>query len=419
MSDLSEPMIAAPAAPFARATKTWLPVWHTRDRKTRIVFGAMVALCVLFAFAEYGTIAVWFVRLGPRWVNQTFLFWGWSRFVHRAGAAALIYNPHTLAHFEASLPGAPAGGLPFAYPPTLLLLIWPLGSIGPVAAYLAWTGLGLAAYVWAGWERRSGARLALLALISPATLIAVYNAQTSLFVAALMIGGCRLAGRRPVLAGVLFGLMAFKPQFGVLLPVALVSARQWRVIVAAGVTGVLTGLASVAAFGMGSWIALPRALAGLSAVVARHPEWNHLAPTVTGGLRMLGAAGGVVQAGQIGAALVAAGGVWFACRRGLTPLASAALMVGAFFATPYAFVYDLPIVAYAAWIVVRERDASGEGFGSMELAVLIGAVQLPALMGFHLLGAPWGGLVLAALFAVILRRIARPAAPAWRLRGEG
>jgi hypothetical protein len=42
--------------------------------------------------------------------------------------------------------------------------------------------------------------------------------------------------RRPYLAGSLFGLMIFKPQLGLLLPVALIAGRQWRVFAAAAAT---------------------------------------------------------------------------------------------------------------------------------------------------------------------------------------
>jgi len=405
MSDLSEPMIVEPAAPFARATRGWLPVWHTRERKTLVLFGAMVALCFLFAIVQYRLLVGQLASQGPRWVNHMFLFWGWSRFIHQVSPAALIYDSHALYRFELGLPGAHPRDLPFAYPPILLLFIWPLALVGPVVAFLAWCGVSLTAYAGASWQQRHGWGVAVLGLIAPATLVALGHAQTSLIVAALMIGGCRSVKRRPLLAGVLFGLMAFKPQFGVLLPVALISAREWRVIASAGVTGIVSGLASVVAFGTAGWVHLPAALAGLSAVVAQRADWYHLAPTVTAGMHMLGAGPGATDVAQATAALAAAVGVWFASRRGLTPLASAALMVGAFFATPYAFFYDLPVIIYAVLVVVRERHESGDGFDIAELSVLIAAVLLPELMVFQPLGAPWGMLVLGALFAVILRRI--------------
>lgn len=398
MFDLSETL--------GRTAWLRLPVWRAGERKTRILIGALIALCVLLALAEYGTIAVQIVQHGPRWVNRMFLFWGWSRFIHQIAPPALIYDPHVLYHFEHSLPGAQPNNLPFAYPPALLLLIWPLGLMGPVTALLAWSAAGLVAYCWANWRPRGGWRLALFGLVAPASLVALYYAQNSLLVAALLIGGFRQAGRRPVLAGMLFGLMAFKPQFGLLVPVALIAARQWRTIAAAAVTMAAMALASVAAFGSACWTRLPAALAGLSDVVARLPVLDHLAPTVTGGMRLVGAGPGAVQAAQIVAALAAATGVWFACWRGLSPLGAAAVMAGSFLATPYAFHYDLPVLTGAVLTLATAGNDRNETYTTPEMVVLIAAVLLPALMLVQPLGLPWGMLVPGAVFALILRRVA-------------
>ena len=34
--------------------------------------------------------------------------------------------------------------------------------------------------------------------------------------------------RRPVLAGILFGLLAYKPQFGLMIPLVLIATQRWR-----------------------------------------------------------------------------------------------------------------------------------------------------------------------------------------------
>ncbi len=390
------------AAPIIPSLRLALLRWPVGARRTRVLLGLAVALAVLVACAGYLIIAVLIAHRGERFVNRMFLFWGWSRFVHSVAPPALIYDPPALYHFEMTLPGAHPKDLPFAYPPPLLLLIWPLGWLRPVPALLAWYGVGLAAFIAATWQRRAGVRIALLALIAPSTLVALYYAQNSFLVAALLIGGWRLLPRRPVLAGVLFGLMAFKPQFGLLLPIVLISARQWTAIVAAAVTvAAMTG-ASVAAFGLACWTRLPVALAGLSAVVAAHPRLDHLAPTVTAGMRLLDAGTGLTQITQILAALTAAALMWRAARGGVTPLVGAALMAAVFLATPYAFLYDLPLLSYAALAVVRDRH---DAFSSAEVLVLLAAIALPVAMLFNPLGLPWGTITAAAMLGLILRRI--------------
>jgi alpha-1,2-mannosyltransferase len=42
-----------------------------------------------------------------------------------------------------------------------------------------------------------------------------------------------LLDRHPLIAGVLFGLTSFKPQFALLVPLARISAARWRCLLAA------------------------------------------------------------------------------------------------------------------------------------------------------------------------------------------
>ena len=75
--------------------------------------------------------------------------------------------------------------------------------------------------------------MALSALLAPASLINLLYGQNGFLTAALLVGGIRLAPSRPLSGGVLLGLLAYKPQFGLVVVVALVAARLWRAIFAA------------------------------------------------------------------------------------------------------------------------------------------------------------------------------------------
>lgn len=344
------------------------------------------------------------IARGSAYVNAVFLFWGWSKFIHVI-SPALIYDPHVLQAFEHGIVGAPTIHYPFGYPPSLFFLIWPLALVSPVTSLSIWIAISLAVYAWACWHRPWGLRTVFLSLVTPSTVAALYYAQTSLLAGALLIGGCRVVNRRPVLAGVLFGLLTVKPQYGLLLPVALMSSRQWRAMIVACVTTLGMVVASGMTFGWATWVRLPSALSVLSEMVARHPRFDHELPTVTAGLRLLGASASLVDTGQFLAAAGAAVAIWLCFRRGFTALGGAALMVGAFMVTPYASYYDLPMVSYAVLAVVMERHLSRDPFGIGELVVLVLAVALPLLMAFHPLGVPWGMTTLVLLFGLIFRRI--------------
>jgi hypothetical protein len=377
--------------------------WTTRERKTKLLFGVLFGVSALFALFVYGGIIDLIVERGALYVNHIFLFWGWSKFVHVIVPANLIYVRHELYAFEHSVAGSPRSHLPFAYPPSLLLMIWPLALVSPVIAWMVWTVVGLVCYLAACWQRGWGATNLALALVAPATVGAIFAAQTALIAAALMIGGCRMMDRQPVVAGILFGLLAaVKPQYGVLIPLALISSREWRSFVAATGTVMTAVAASSLAFGWKAWSRLPDALVGLSQLVARHPKFAWYSPTVTSGLRMLGASPMATSIGQIAVAACAIVLVWRHFRRGFTPMGGAALMVGAFLVTPYALYYDLPLVSYAVLVMVMDWHARCRALGTAEVAILALAVALPVLI--YAVHVSWGLLVLPLLFALILRR---------------
>ena len=342
------------------------------------------------------------------YLDLTFLYWPWSKLLHAAGAGAL-YDPAALSAFQHRLdPGFPEYA-PFAYPPSFLLLIWPLALMSRIDAYLLWVGGTFALFLWACWHRAWGGRIAFFAVVAPPTVANLLYAQSGFLTGALLIGGCRLCVRRPVLAGVLFGLLSVKPQFGLLVPVALIAAGAWRAAVAAMLTALALAATSGAAFGWPVWLGLPHALLGLSRFVGASANLDHFSPTVAAGARLLGAGATVAHAAQAAAALLAAACVWGAFRGGFTRRATAVLLIATLLATPYAFAYDLPMVGYAVLLFVLERTDAGTGFAIPELAVLLLVLSAPLLMIFPPLPLPWGSLASGLFLALIMRR--------WQPRG--
>ena len=61
--------------------------------------------------------------------------------------------------------------------------------------------------------------------------------------------------RRPIVAGILIGLLAYKPQFGLLIPLVLIAGGHWRAFAAAAATVAVLALAVTFAFGVDVWTA--------------------------------------------------------------------------------------------------------------------------------------------------------------------
>src|SRR6202043_3793016 len=100
-----------------------------------------------------------------------------------------------------------------------------------------------------------------LMLASPFAAWNFLIGQNGFLTASLLGASLLLLERRPVLAGVFIGCLTYKPQFGILLPLALAAANQWRAFVSTAVTALILTGASIAAFGTGPWIAFPEQLA--------------------------------------------------------------------------------------------------------------------------------------------------------------
>ena len=63
-----------------------------------------------------------------------------------------------------------------------------------------------------------------------------------------------------MIAGIFIGCLTYKPQWGILIPVALLAAKEWRAFAGAAATTALLVGASIAVFGTGPWEAFPREL---------------------------------------------------------------------------------------------------------------------------------------------------------------
>jgi hypothetical protein len=99
--------------------------WRPGSDKFRLLAGIMLAL-----FAAYGGayLAVGAARGWPGGFGDSFALWSWGRFVGEHAAAA-IYDPVALRSAQLALGMDPGGSYSFAYPPSFLLVLWPLGQL--------------------------------------------------------------------------------------------------------------------------------------------------------------------------------------------------------------------------------------------------------------------------------------------------
>lgn len=374
-------------------------------RRTTLV----VCLAVLVACDAIGVVAY---ALYEGVAQQDFFgIWSWARFVLERPAAQ-IYDHAEQQAFLLSLNPPFTTPFPFSYPPPYLLLLRPLGLLPYGTALRVWTAVTLVLYVAVVFGVARGRPAAVLAILAPAAGINLVFGQNGFLTAALMIGGAGLLRSRPILAGILLGLLSYKPQFGLVVGVALVAGGMWRTVLAAAATVAAMVAASVVAFGVEPWLAWVRAMPEFVAIVdGQRDHLAHLIPTARSDALTLGASERVAALVQAPVTAGAAVAVWIAFRQRSGALAVAALAVASVVAAPYAFIYDLTLVAAGIALIVAERL---KALSAPELIGLTAVLLLPVGMLLHLVPPIATVVHAAALGWIVVRLRAEPAPSAER-----
>src|SRR5713101_9275536 len=216
--------------------------------------GMLLAIqLAVFLFIVAGTHG-WIVPLsGP--TTTDFVSFYAAGALADAGTPALAYEHPAHLAAEERITGAGIGYQFFNYPPVFMLLCAALATLPYLAAFIVFEAATLALYLVVATRilgERSGTALIVL-LAFPLVFWNIGLGQNAFLTAGVFGAATLLIDRRPIAAGLLFGALCYKPQFGVLVPVALAAAGQWRAFAAAGATVAALVLASLVAFGAGTW----------------------------------------------------------------------------------------------------------------------------------------------------------------------
>jgi alpha-1,2-mannosyltransferase len=248
----------------------------------------------------------------------------------------------------------------------------------------------------------------LLAVSFPAVFVNLGHGHNGFLTAALMGFALLVLERRPVVAGILFGLLAYKPQFGVLIPLVLVATGRWQTFAAAAATVGVLALAATLAFGPEVWPAFFASTTFTREVVLEAGETGwHKIQTVFSWVRMWGGSVALAYAVQMLVTLtLAVALVWLWRSRTSARVKAAGLIVASLLATPYSLDYDLMALApaFGFWA----SDGLSRGFRPWE-KTLLAALWIVPLIARNVAAAtliPLTAPLLLAAFALLLHRAA-------------
>jgi alpha-1,2-mannosyltransferase len=332
--------------------------------------------------------------------------------VYAAGKWVLAGRPEApfdneLQHqMEKRIFGADTPFYGWPYPPIFLGLAALLALMPYLLALAVWQTATLLSYLAMMRAILPRTEVWLLALAFPAVFINVTHGNNGFLTATLLGSGLLFLNRRPLLSGILLGLLAYKPHFGLMIPLVLAASGRWRAFAAAAVTVAAFIVATWIGFGGASWIAFRDSFEFTRTVILEQGDTGFFKmQSPFAAVRLWHGSIPLAYAVQ-GTAVLIVG--FFLVRlwrsEAAFALKAAALLSGALISTPYLLDYDLMVMAPAIAFLVS--DGLERGFLPYEKTALAFCWVAPLLtrsLAEHI-GLPLGLIALMMLFALTLRR---------------
>ncbi len=332
-------------------------------------------------------------------------YWVASRLA-MAGDPTAIYDVSRIKAFGQTA-GIPVE-IPWFNTPTFLMLLMPFSLLPYHISIFIWIFGTLGGYLLIMRRFAPHPQFTWLALAYPSAFSNFRYGQNGFLSVIFFGGGLVLLDRYPITAGILLGLMTYKPQIALLIPVALVAGRQWKALTAMLITsGGLIGLSALL-FGIDVWVVFFQKimvmLGGFSGGQISSgnflPLWKM--PTVFSVTMALGAnflIAAVIQVIIGISVVVIVGWVWHS--KASPAVSSAILVLGTFLVTPYSFIYDTVLIAIP--LACLGWEAYTKGWLPGEKYCLFFAWLAPVCMLFvnlRLLILP-----IVLLFIIAIRRV--------------
>jgi hypothetical protein len=390
--------------------------WLSRERVVRVaaICGLISSLCILaLLMTAHGTLDYRGRPLGTDFSNV----WTAGRMALDGEAAKAWSWPDHFAVQRALHRKPDVDLFGWHYPPPFLLIATTLASLPYVWALIAWQVSTLALFT-AMMRRLVPLReVVFLTLSAPVTLICVTHGHNGFLTALLLGGGLMLLDRRPLLAGLLFGCLVYKPQFALVVPVLLLAGRQWRAVAGAALSSTLLIGLTLAIWGWPVWQAFLDSLPLTTHVVIEQGSTGfHKIMSPFAAVRLWGGSIGSAYGVQLVFTLVAMSAVaWLASSKERPELRNAMVCAAAMLSTPYVLDYDLLVLLPAlAWLYLDGRE---RGFLPWDLTLMafIWIAPLVARTFAEWTLVPLGLISVLAVASIALRRWIR-ALPSRRSR---
>ncbi|MGI6436364.1 MAG: glycosyltransferase family 87 protein [Syntrophomonadaceae bacterium] len=262
--------------------------------------------------------------------------------------------------------------LAWFYPPIFLLIVYPLALIPYDLSIILWFILTLSLLGYAIWKITANKTMVAIALGFPGIFMNLLWGQNAFFYTFLLGTGFAVLESSPLITGMLFGMLWFKPQFAIIPYIALVGGRYWKALLWSICFSCLYVLASLVVFGPGVWTAYLEGinLAGQT-ILGDWVNVNAIQPTVYSGVRLVTSSHGLSMAvqGTVSIIIVLINLVIWSKSIGDFTMRYCISVLSIFLFAPYVMQYDLAMLAIP--LVCYAWNANTNGWLKGEFPVLV------------------------------------------------
>jgi hypothetical protein len=355
-----------------RAFFSWRPARLLAAAGT---LGGLITIAMRI-FYSWSDGKIWLVTL----CNDFVQVWASGRLVLLASGSAPYSGP-LLKIFCKKVLGDGDIIYMWVYPPPMLFLAVPFSLLPLWLAYPAFQTAAAIAMKTALRQICGLPPLAvLLCLTSPAAMETLSFGQNGLLTAALLLPALLLPGTFPVTAGVCAGLLIWKPQMALLVPLCYASSGSVRSFLSATATALSVVIVTVLVFGTLPWRLWLASLPYLSGQETAGDAFTLEMAAPLGSLSHSGYPVWIPIAVQIICTVTAAAMVIVVWRqKSVSPgIKAATALFLSVLATPYGYIYDM--VAMASGIVILFLEAPS-GIGRADQMLLAAAWAAPGIVG--------------------------------------
>lgn len=367
------------------------------------------SLIIFLSYIIYFMVAVLFIKDSLVGVDFSVYYTAGKMAVE--GHAVSAYN-QTIHHnmLQAILGQDLTFPLGWFYPPMYFLALMPLTILPYKSALILWMTISLILYVYGIHKITGQGKFVFLALGFPGVLMTLHWGQNSLISVFLIGMAIYHLDRKPMLAGVMLGLLCYKPQLAFFAWLIILLMREWKVLMWATLTFFLSVLTSIIVVGLEPWVTYMETQITASATLLgdNFTMTAAIQPSLYGAMKVLNFNDNLIKVSQMFlSAMMVATLFWTWTKSQSLGLKGAMLVLTILLANPYFMQYELLLlVLVLIWFV---RDCLNYGWlkGDLSMAVLLWLTPLINLPLVHLTHVQIAPIVMILMVITLIRRLRR------------